>query len=78
MTDGTLNDDRDPSWDRFDPEVKIWCDANNFGSVHAAHMARQNVDSNKRLCFWTCSDLGKVMGGNCRRGEACSFKASHE
>ena len=77
LADGALNDDRDPGWDRFDPAVKTWCDSKNFGSVHAARMAWQAESSNKGLCFWTCSELGKVMGGECRRGNLCSFKASH-
>lgn len=77
LSGGALNNDRDPNWDRFDPAVKTWCESEGYGSVHAARSAWQSSESNKGLCFWTCSDLGKIMGGKCRRGDQCHFKDSH-
>ena len=74
---GGLRSDRDPGWDRFDPEVKAWCTSNGFGSVHAARQDWSGVETNKGKCFWTNSELGKLMGGECKRGDQCHYKESH-
>ena len=74
---GGLRSDRDPGWERFDPEVKAWCTSNGFGSVHAARQDWSGVEGNKGKCFWTNSELGKLMGGECKRGDQCHYKESH-
>jgi hypothetical protein len=70
-----VNDGRAPKWDRFDPAVKKWCEDHSFDSVFAARKAWTN--ENRGKCFWTCSELGVVMGGTCKRGDQCRFVDSH-
>ena len=74
---GSMRSDRDPGWDRFDPKVKAWCSEKGFGSVHAARQDWSGVEDNKGKCFWTNSELGKLMGGECNRGDKCHYKESH-
>jgi hypothetical protein len=70
-----LADGRDPRWERFDPKVKTWCEGKGFDSVYAARIAW--VSENRGRCFWTCSELGAVLGGECNKGTSCRFADSH-
>ena len=74
---GGLRSDRAPEWERFDPKVKAWCTKKGFASVHAARQAWSGEEGHRGKCFWTNSELGKVMGGECNRGDKCHYKESH-
>ena len=72
-----LNEDSDPQWERFEPKVREWCEKHGFRSVHSARTDWRQKPQNKDKCFWTCAELGKVMGGECYRKDKCHFAASH-
>ena len=67
--------DKSAGWDRFDPGVKKWCDEHDFETVYAARIAW--VAKNKAQCFWTNSDLGRLMGAKCHKGATCFFADTH-
>ena len=75
---GLQDNNRPPDWGRFSAETKQWCEQHNFRSVHAARTAWVKVEANHNKCFWTNSELGKVMGGECNRGNNCKFADTHE